>query len=263
MRTDEKLPSEELMNAVAKAYGYKYDDRNRNPEGHPALMDLADEFGISMVKVRKILITKGLFSTKATREAARLREQGKSIEEMCRMMGRGAAAVKASLPYEKGLYNADPKTAAGKRVERGRNRKKGVKELRKLLDCYGRGFVSAEGKLVPECRDALWKCIVLFENYPFRTTGRSGQDGLDFKYRLKISKRSGQATDELVISRKEHSKTITRSTVELAFITARRVQAEEGCVKNTRKIPCFGRSYLYAIFLKWGIITDAPKNEEA
>lgn len=62
-------------------------------------------------------------------------------------------------------------------------------------------------------------------------------------------------TDELVISRKEQSKTITRSTINMAFENAVAVQKEEGCVKGPKRLKVFGASYLYAIFVSWGIIT--------
>lgn len=61
-------------------------------------------------------------------------------------------------------------------------------------------------------------------------------------------------TDELVISRKEQSKTITRSTINMAFENAVAVQKEEGCVKGPKRLKVFGASYLYAIFVSWGII---------
>ena len=56
-------------------------------------------------------------------------------------------------------------------------------------------------------------------------------------------------TDELVVSRKEQSKTITRSTVNMAFENAVAVQKEEGCVKGPKRLKVFGASYLYAIFV--------------
>ncbi len=247
------------MNAVAEAYGYKYDDRKINDRFRPALMDLAREYKISMVKLRKILITKGMFSTEVTREAIRLRSQGRSIDEIASIMDLGPAAVKAALPYEKCVYKTGFRSAAGDRVDKGRKRKRAVKRLEEVLAGYEGEYCDERGKLNQECSDALWECIVQYADYPFKTIGRGGKNVVSFKYKLKESQRTGNVTNELMINRKEHSKTITRSTVELAFVSALQVQATEGYVKGTRKLPCFGRSYLYAIFLTWGFISNIPK----
>jgi hypothetical protein len=41
----------------------------------------------------------------------------------------------------------------------------------------------------------------------------------------------------------------------MAFENAVAVQKEEGCVKGPKRLKVFGASYLYAIFVSWGIIT--------
>lgn len=62
-----------------------------------------------------------------------------------------------------------------------------------------------------------------------------------------------------IISTRPEGKTITRSSVELAFKNALSVQRRDGCVKGPKACgQIFGISYLYAIFLRWGIITDVP-----
>ncbi|MBO6241133.1 MAG: hypothetical protein J6O61_09965 [Butyrivibrio sp.] len=49
---------------------------------------------------------------------------------------------------------------------------------------------------------------------------------------------------------------ITRSTIELAFINAMKEQEIAGCVKGPKKLGCFGASYLYGMFLKWEIFIN-------
>ncbi len=120
-----------------------------------------------------------------------------------------------------------------------------VEELRSREDDWG---------------DLLWEAVTLFQGYTFTTSGRRRGDkitpGIDFTYRIKISSRTGKPTDELIISRKETGKTITRSTVERGFENARAIQRAEGFVKGPKRLNVFGASYLYAIFLEWGIITS-------
>ncbi len=216
---------------------------------HPALSELANKFDTSTVRIRKILITRGLFSTAIIREVARLRNADKSIEDICKLTGLKPAAVKASLPYEKGLYNIDPKTSLGVRVERNRKRKAVVGKLRDLIgSCSDNDYFP--------CFDALWNCVVLYQGYPFMTSGRGGKGAVKFRYSLKVSSRTGETTEEIIIDRKEHSKTITRSTIELAFINAMKEQKIAGCVKGPKKLGCFGASYLYGMFLKWEIFIN-------
>ena len=55
-------PSEQFMDEVAASFGTKYDDRDQdNGENRPYLHELAEKFGTSTVRIRKILITKGLY----------------------------------------------------------------------------------------------------------------------------------------------------------------------------------------------------------
>lgn len=102
----------------------------------------------------------------------------------------------------------------------------------------------------------LWNCITLFQNTSFTTSGRGSRPGIEFTYKLKISSRTGEATDEMIVDRRENSKTITRSTVELGFANALAEQAAMGFVKGPKKLKVFGSSYLYVIFLRWGIISN-------
>lgn len=57
----------------------------------------------------------------------------------------------------------------------------------------------------------LWNAIILFQGYPFRTVS-----GLPFSYTIKIGK-NGQLTKELLINRRENSKSLTWSSICLAY----------------------------------------------
>ena len=88
--------------------------------------------------------------------------------------------------------------------------------------------------------DCLQGCV-------FRT-----RKGLSFQYAI----RGG----EMFINRK--SKSLTRSTVLLAFRRAMEIQRTEGCVSGPKRLGTFGASYLYAIFLSLGICT-LPQKERS
>ena len=104
-------------------------------------------------------------------------------------------------------------------------------------------------------RDPLWNAIAAFQGETFVTSGRGSRPGVTFTYSIKRSNRTGKETDELLISRKENGKTITRSTVDMAFKNALEIQRTEGFVKGPKRLKVFGASYLYAIFVEWGLIS--------
>mgnify|MGYP007070012605 CR=1 FL=1 len=91
----------------------------------------------------------------------------------------------------------------------------------------------------------IWSLFVLHEGEEFYTSR-----GLPFTYRRKIG-RNGEALGELVVDRKE--KTITRNTIVLAYSHVRELMESEGCVAGSKKLNCFGASYIYPVFIKLGI----------
>lgn len=60
----------------------------------------------------------------------------------------------------------------------------------------------------------------------------------------------------MFISTKE--KSITKSSVVMAYQKALLIQSTEGCVTGPKKIGTFGASYLFPIFLRLGFITRTP-----
>lgn len=120
--------------------------------------------------------------------------------------------------------------------------------------------------------DALWDVILACQGEPFYTSS-----GLLFWYAVKRN-RSGAYGGELEISRKEGSKTLTRSSVMLAFQKvmedglAKEADGEKGKLPRTFAPPfykgpkaigqIFGISYLYGLFWKIGLIRIPQKTEE-
>ncbi|MCC8156895.1 MAG: hypothetical protein LUE95_03025 [Oscillospiraceae bacterium] len=86
----------------------------------------------------------------------------------------------------------------------------------------------------------LWIALLRHQDAPFQTA-----KGLTFRYYI----RGG----EMFVSRKTRS--ITKSTIEMAF---RRAGELNGIVSGPKKLGVFGASYLYSIFLAFGIIKPAP-----
>lgn len=104
--------------------------------------------------------------------------------------------------------------------------------------------------------DSLWQCIVAFQNYEFKT-----YSGLPFSYQLKLGKR-GCYTKELFIDRRENSKSLSFSSIRLAFkkvLEIRFGSSEEKSIFERPKAlgDIRGVTYIFAIFYRFGLI-DVP-----
>ena len=93
----------------------------------------------------------------------------------------------------------------------------------------------------------LWDVLVLFKGDTFKTA-----KGLTFTYSIR--------GNEMFVSRKD--KSITRSTVTLAFRKAVEIQETGAIVKGPKKLGCFGASYLYPIFIHIGVIDLGETEQE-
>ena len=99
----------------------------------------------------------------------------------------------------------------------------------------------------------LWKCIVAFQGYRFKTIS-----GLPFSYKIKTG-RNGELTKELWIDRRESSKSLTWSSVLLAFEKA------EGkpLVERPKALGDIrGVAYIYGMFCRFGLIEVPVKQDE-
>ena len=110
----------------------------------------------------------------------------------------------------------------------------------------------------------LWDCIVAFEGYPFQTIS-----GLPFSYQLKTG-RNGELTKELWIDRRENSKSITWSSIRMAFQNVLKMKEglsaeEKPYVKRPKALGDIrGVSYIYPLFDRFGLIeTGAGKRSDA
>lgn len=97
-----------------------------------------------------------------------------------------------------------------------------------------------------ETEEQLWYHFVEYQEYPFYTFS-----GLPFQYTIKIGK-NGEYTKEIIINRREGSKTLNWSSVVLAFHNALQF---EGVVSRPKALGDIrGISYIYPIFYKFGLI---------
>lgn len=159
------------------------------------------------------------------------------MEEIQDIMGLSYSTVNTYLPYSKMIYKMSEISQNAERVNRYKNRKQAVVEMKE------------------ECsEDNLWKCIIVFQNYPFFTAS-----GLPFTYKLKIG-RNGEYTKELLIDRWKNSKSLAWSSVKIAFEKAMEkkdtVLDRPKAIADVRDV-----SYSYSLFWRFGVI-NVPEDVE-
>ena len=232
---------EQLINKAVELFQEPYDDRDERDADLPSLRAVADQLDTTILRTRKILITAGYYSTETSRLVQELEAEGKTETEIMEITRLRRASVNSYLPYRKLAFNLDQKTANADRHRLFRRRMKAVEELQRHMD-------------LPDASLFLWKAIIAFEKYPFKTSGRGSQEGVRFTYT--VSRSSGAGVDGfgndiwIVESGEKREKRISRSTVETGYRKAR----DLGTVRGPKELGLPGaESYLWPIFLRLGV----------
>ena len=90
--------------SVSEAYNHPgADEKSRDGRKPQAL--LAEEFGISRLKVRKILITTRDVVYPETKRIQELLARGMKKQNVCEYLNMAISTLNSFLPYEKGVYN--------------------------------------------------------------------------------------------------------------------------------------------------------------
>ena len=213
---------------------------------HPSLQTIANELDLNPIKVRKLLITAGVYKSDATDQVQSVfnkhRVSGLSHTEALaatmRELNLSKASVTSYLPYEKGVYF--PNEADSNNLSVGAERIRRMRKREKIIE-----RVKTE-----QTEEALWAAVIAFQSYKFRT-----YSGLVFSYSLKKG-RGDTYTKELFIDRRENSKSLAWSSVLRAFHNIPSI----GCVIDRPKAlgDIRGVTYIYAMFYRFGLI-DAPE----
>ena len=77
-----------------------------------------------------------------------------------------------------------------------------------------------------------------------------------------MSLRPGGACLFPIVDRKEQSKSLTRSSVEKSLEKALELMTDPGYVKGPKKLGAWGVSYIYPMFLEFGIIRKKPAQDK-
>lgn len=213
----------DLLEQAKSLFEIGYDDRIERPPDAPSITYVAEEMKTSRMRVRKLLVTAGYYSTAMSRKIQELSERGRSIEEIIREVGLGRSAVHSMLPYKKGVYKLVDPTLNAEQCQQFQRRKKACHKLNEHLD--------------EDCCDSyLWEAIKSFEAYHF-----IAQDKRCIKYAVDC--------DSICFG----GERITRREIMDAFKKAKHIQNVEGCVCDAARICCHGAQELYTVFLRIGV----------
>ena len=95
--SDPALSMEELLKKAVTLFEIPYDDREERDASRPSLRSVADEMGTTILRVRKLLITAGYYSTDTSRAVQSLTNAGVGAEEIMERMSLSRASVNSYL----------------------------------------------------------------------------------------------------------------------------------------------------------------------
>ena len=103
---------DELVRVVSDFYLNPPSEDATGKDGKTRMKSMELEFGLSMGKIRKLLVTGGVYSfekdgVELVSEIARLREEGLSDNEIMEKLSIKKSLLNALTPYQRGTYNAD------------------------------------------------------------------------------------------------------------------------------------------------------------
>ena len=206
-----------------------------------SLQVIADALSLNPIKVRKMLITAGVYESDTAKLVRQTFHSFRETQDYSTAVTSTMSALQLSrpsvtsyLPYEKGVYF--PKTAEAENISAGAERQR-----------HDRAVVALKKN---PCEENLWKCVVAFRGYKFKTLS-----GLPFTYRLKKG-RGDEFTKELWIDHREDSKSLAWSSVILVYHNIGKIGEVADRPKALGDIR--GVSYIYGIFYRFGLI-DVPE----
>ena len=207
-----------------------------------SLQAIGEELGLNPIKVRKLLITAGVYESdvaekvKNTFEEYRETQDYKSsILSTVNTLQLSKASVTSYLPYQKGVYF--PSTEKEK-ISVGAERQRRYRAMKRWR--------------ANPTEENFWGVVVSYAGVGFKT-----YSGLSFSYEVRKG-RNGEYTKELWIDRREKSKSLAWSSVLLALKNIKgEVVDRPKALGDIR-----GVTYIYGMFYRFGLIDVPDKVKE-
>lgn len=203
-----------------------------------SLRSIADALTMNPIKVRKLLITAGVYESEVAekvqatfQEYRETQDYKTSILSTANTPKLSKASVTSYLPYRKGVYF--PSTAEKGKISVGAERQRRYRAMKRWRD--------------EPTEENFWGMVVSYAGVGFKT-----YSGLPFSYKIKKG-RNGEYTKELWIDRREKSKSLAWSSVLLALKNIKgEVVDRPKALGDIR-----GVTYIYGMFYRFGLI-DVP-----
>ena len=205
-----------------------------------SLQSIADALALNPIKVRKLLITAGVYESEVAEKVKNTFEEYRetqdyktSILSTANTLKLSKASVTSYLPYKKGVYF--PSTAEKEKISVGAERQRRYRAMKRWR--------------ADQTEENFWGVVVAYAGVKFKT-----YSGLPFSYEIKKG-RSGEYTKELWIDCRENSKSLAWSSVLLALGNIKKVGEVVERPKALGDIR--GVTYIYGMFYRFGLI-DVP-----
>lgn len=158
-----------------------------------SLQAIGDALNLNPIKVRKLLITAGVYEAEVAKKVQDTFEEYREAQNYkdavlstASELNLSKASVSSYLPYEKGVYF--PSTTSTEKIGVGAERQRRYQATKKL-------------RAAPT-EEHLWEVVLMYQKVRFKT-----YSGLLFTYEIRKG-RSGEYTKELWIDRRENSKSL-------------------------------------------------------
>lgn len=205
-----------------------------------SLQSIADALALNPIKVRKLLITAGVYESNAAKKVKNTFEEYRKTQDYktatlttAVVLKLSKASVTSYLPYEKGVYF--PSTADKEKISVGAERQRRYRAMKRWR--------------ANPTEENFWDVVLAYAGVKFKT-----YSGLPFSYEIKKG-RNGEYTKELWIDRRENSKSLAWSSVLLALGNIKKVGEVVERPKALGDIR--GVTYIYGMFYRFGLI-DVP-----
>ena len=203
-----------------------------------SLQAIGEELGLNPIKVRKLLITAGVYESEVAEKVKNTFEEYRetqdyktSILSTANALKLSKASVTSYLPYQKGVYF--PSTASKEKISVGAERQRRYRAMKRWR--------------AEPTEENFWGVVLAYAGVQFKT-----YSGLPFTYEVRKG-RSGEYTKELWIDRWENSKSLAWSSVLLAL-----KNIKEEVVERPKALGDIrGVTYIYGMFYRFGLI-DVP-----
>ena len=203
-----------------------------------SLQAIGDELGLNPIKVRKLLITAGVYESEVAEKVKNTFEEYRetqdyktSILSTSSTLQLSKASVTSYLPYQKGVYF--PSTASKEKISIGAERQRRYRAMKRW-------------RTAPT-EENFWGVVLVYAGVKFKT-----YSGLPFTYEVRKG-RNGEYTKELWIDRREKSKSLAWSSIVLVL-----GNIKEKVVDRPKALGDIrGVTYIYGMFYRFGLI-DVP-----